>query len=234
MSKIFNENNTTKSISIDGPYLNIITCTYPRPLRIKYLEHLKSLLNNETKIRWLIIDDNNILDNELANFIPEYAIYLYIGPTRDKGHTQRNLGLEYIYDNKLDGIVYNADDDNYYDIKIFNELRKTKNFAFLPVGGDLSGMDGTPERPILNRKGEFVKWNSFWQRKYAIDMGGFAFNSKLLDNLSKPFWSFSNGRGGENEFIDKLISSPKEAEFLCDNCTKTYCLHNELLRIIRE
>lgn len=232
MTKIFT-NNYDRTNHKTLPYLNIITCTFPRALRTKYLSHLKELLCAEQNIRWLVVDDNDQIDHELSEFLPDFAIYLHIGPTRNKGHSQRNLALEYIYDNNFDGLIYNADDDNRYDPKIFQELRKTKVFAFLPVGGDLFGIDGTPERPILNRRGEFVRWNSHWQRKYAIDMGGFCFDSALLRKLSKPFWSYSDGRGGENEFIDKLISSPHEAEFLCDNCHKTYCFHNELLNIIQ-
>jgi hypothetical protein len=234
MTKIFINNDTNIIPKRIFPYLNIITCTFPRPLRIKYLSHLKDLLSNEQNIRWIIVDDNDQKDNELVKFLPNFATYLYIGPTRNKGHAQRNLALEYIYDNKFDGLIYNADDDNMYDHRMFQELRKTKIFSFLPVGGDLSGIDGTPERPILGRRGKFIGWNSYWQRKYAIDMGGFCFDSSLLHKLRKPFWSYEDGRGGENEFIDKLISSPHEAEFLCDGCTVTYCFHNELLRKIEK
>lgn len=233
MTKIFlkHRNNKIEEVNTEK-YLNIITCTFPRKLRIKYLSHLKNLLQQESFIRWFVIDDNDKIDNELQNFLPDFAIYLHIGPTRDKGNVQRNLALEYIYDNKLHGIIYNADDDNRYDKRIFTELKKTNKFAFLPVGGDIRGMDGMPERPVLNKRGQFVKWNSFWQRKYSIDMGGFCFHSSLLSNLNKPFWTHK-GVGGETEFIDKLIKSPKEAEFLCDNCTKAYCFHNDLLRSIK-
>lgn len=232
MSKIFLKNKPYQTQCIKNTYLNIVTCTFPRKLRLKYLTHLKDHLSKENRIRWIVVDDNNHIDKELAKFLPEFAIHLYIGPTRDKGNIQRNYALEYIYDNKLDGIIYNADDDNRYDNKIFKELRKTNIFAFLPVGGDIRGVDGTPERPVLNKRGQFVRWNSFWQRKYSVDMGGFCFHSSLLSKLKKPFWTHK-GVGGENEFIDKLIRSPKDAQFLCDNCTKVYCFHNELLRIIK-
>lgn len=233
MTKIFIKKNNIIINNINrDKYLNIITCTYHRPPRLKYLNHLKELLCKESKIRWFVIDDAKSEDIDLKNFLPNFAIYLHIGPTRDKGHAQRNLALEYIYDNKLDGLIYNADDDNRYDVKIFDELRRTDKFAFLPVGGDIIGVDGTPERPIISKTGKFIRWNSYWQRKYSIDMGGFCFDSSLLSELKKPFW-IHHGAGGETEFIDKLIRSPKEAQFLCDNCTKAYCFHNELLRTVK-
>lgn len=214
---------------INDKYLNVITCTYPRPKRLKYLSHLKSLLSVQKKINWFVIDDNNKIDNDLKNFLPDFAIYRHIGPTRDKGHAQRNLALDYIHDHRLPGIIYNVDDDNKYDFRIFNEIRKTKKFSIFPVGEDLKGPNGGPEGPIISKRNKFIAWNSFWShRKYCIDMAGFAFDSSLLHTLKKPLWSFK-GLGGESEFIDKLISSVNDIEFLCDRCTKTYAFHNALI-----
>lgn len=224
-NQIFIDNYTP----VNNKFLNIITCTYPRKHRLKYLSHLKNLLSHQHNVRWFVTDDNDTIDNELKNFLPKFAIYNYIGPSKDKGHLQRNLSLEYIYDNKLQGIIYNADDDNEYDFRIFNEIRKTKLFSMFPVGGDLKGLHGGPEGPIVNKKNRLVNWNSHWSaRKYAIDMAGFAFDSSLLYKLQKPFWSFKN-LGGESEFIDKIINSVEDIEFLCDRCTKTYAFHNALV-----
>jgi len=214
---------------INNKYLNIITCTYPRKYRIKYLSHLKRLLSAQKNIRWFVIDDNDREDKTLKKFLPDFAIYKHIGPTKDKGHAQRNLALEYIYDNRLSGIIYNADDDNKYDFRIFNEIKKTKRFSMFPVGEDLFGPLGGPEGPIINKKNKFVQWNSSWDhRKYCIDMAGFAFDATLLHNIKKPFWSHV-GLGGESEFIDKIISSVEEIEFLCDRCKTTYAFHNALV-----
>ena len=210
-------------------YLNIITCTYPRPHRLHYLNHLKVLLSFQDHIRWFVIDDNHMQDKELQEFLPNFAIYKHIGPSKDKGHIQRNLALEYIYDMELDGIIYNADDDNRYDIRIFDEIRKSIHFSMFPVGGDIRGVENESERPVVdpNTK-KFIKWDSPWhQRKYPMDMGGFAFNSLLLHKLEKPFWQHA-GVGGESEFIDKIINSVDDIEFLCDNCTKTWVFHNAL------
>lgn len=210
-------------------YLNIITATYPRPYRLHYLNHLKTLLCFQDHIRWFVIDDNYNIDKELQNFLPNFAIYKNIGPSKDKGHMQRNLALEYIYDNKLDGIIYNADDDNRYDIRIFEEIRKTKHFSMFPVGGDIKGVETKSERPIVDTKTKkFIKWDSVWgDRKYPMDMGGFAFNSILLQKLQKPLWRHE-GIGGESEFIDKIIDSVDDIEFLCNDCTQTWVFHNAL------
>ena len=228
MTKIFLKKYSSLSDNkhINNIYLNIITCTYPRPGRINYLNHLKSLLDNEKNIRWIVIDDNDHLDQELSDFLPNYSIHLYCGPTRDKGHAQRNMGLEYINDNNLDGIIYNADDDNKFDVKIFDELRKTTHISILPVGNFPTPRGGS-ERPIIIN-GKFKSWNSFWHRKFPVDMAGFAFNSKLLKKLNKPYWKHK-GVGGESEFLSKIAQSEKDLQFLCNDCNDTYVWHNELL-----
>lgn len=226
MTKIFLKKYQQDTPINTNTYLNIITCTYPRLGRINYLKHLKSLLDNQNKIRWIVVDDNDIIDQELIDFLPNYAIHLYCGPTRDKGHAQRNMALEYIHDNNLDGIIYNADDDNKFDNKIFDELRKTNHIGILPVGNFPTPKGGS-ERPIIIN-GKFKSWNSFWHRKFPVDMAGFAFNATLLRNLKKPYWKHK-GVGGESEFLSKIASSEKDLQFLCNNCNDTYVWHNELL-----
>lgn len=228
MTKIFLKKYPKDTSVNTNIYVNIITCTYPRLGRINYLQHLKSLLDNQNKIRWIVVDDNDSIDQELVDFLPNYAIHLYCGPTRDKGHAQRNMALEYINDNKLDGIIYNADDDNKFHSNIFDELRQTHNIGILPVGNFPTPKGGS-ERPIIIN-GKFKSWNSFWHRKFPVDMAGFAFNAKLLNNLKRPYWKHT-GVGGESEFLSKIASSEKDLEFLCNNCNETYVWHNELLSI---
>ena len=41
-----------------------------------------------------------------------------------KGHAQRNLALRYVRDLRMDGVVYNMDDDNAYAPSLWAELRK--------------------------------------------------------------------------------------------------------------
>lgn len=228
MTKIFTKYKKKDiNIDTDNQFINIVTCTYPRPYRINYLSHLKKILIGIPKIRWIVVDDNDHKDPELIEFLPDFAILLNYGPTKDKGNAQRNYAWEYIYDNKLDGIIYNADDDNVYDKQLFNEIRKTIKFGIMPVG-NLSTRDGQTERPILDKNGRFKGWNSYWQRKYSTDMAGFCFHSSVLNKIKKPFWSHK-GFAGETEFISKILQSPHDMEFLCNNCTETYVWHNLLL-----
>ena len=63
-------------------------------------------------------------------------IYYYF---LERGWTHRNMGLEYIrkhYKNyHKEAVVYFADDDNSYDVRLFDKyIRKVKTIGVWPVG----------------------------------------------------------------------------------------------------
>ena len=211
-------------------HLIIITCTYKRSTRNSYIIQLIEHLKNLEDYTWIVVEDAESIDEKLQKILPDNTIYFAFGRTNDGGNKQRNAALEYIQDSQLSGIIYNADDDNLYDPELFEEIRKTKRLSVFPVAG-WGRHISDPERPILNQDGEFLHWNSTWRRKYAVDMGGFAFHSDLLKDLEKPLWKHMGHGGGESEFIDSIIGSISEVEFLCDKCTKSLVEHNGLCSI---
>lgn len=203
--------------------LILITCTYERPGRLNLIKNLSIMVESLKDAKWIIVEDGSEINEEVQKVLPSNATYLAFGPTRSGGNSQRNYALEYIKNKKYEGIIYNMDDDNRYDIRIFDEIRKTKHVAFLPVGN--LGPNGI-ERPIVEN-GKFVGWDAHWlSRKYCVDMAGYAFNSKLLNNLESPLWGHAYHGGGEDEFLQKILNNINDAEFLCDNCTKVYVWHN--------
>lgn len=207
----------------------LVTCTYDRPKRLDFIKNLSKFIhinNQEKRIFWIVVEDAEKIDDAVSEILPKFATYMSIGPTRDKGHVQRNLALEYIRDNKFNGIVYNFDDDNKYDSKIFKELKKVRKIAFFPVGN--LGPNAI-ETPKLNRYGKFSHWDAGWmERKYPVDMAGFAFHTNLLSDLKSPIWQHE-GVGGETEFIEKLNFLPNEIQFLCNRCKDVYVWHNGMV-----
>lgn len=64
-----------------------------------------------------------------------YFLYIFL----ERGWTHRNLGLEYIRKNYKDfngnAVVYFADDDNSYDIRLFDKyIKKVKTIGIWAVG----------------------------------------------------------------------------------------------------
>lgn len=219
----------------------LVTTTYDRPLRKEYIKRCIDVFACIKDVLWIVVEDGSDIDPEVDNMLRESSVpyfYLYSGPTRDKGQTQKNAALTYIRDRRLEGIVYMADDDNLYERKLFEQIRKTKRVAVLPVG---KLGPSSVERPIV-KHGKIVKWESAWkERKYPLDWAGISFNASLLQEVKDPILRgygkvenvdagtktfLSTRMEGETDFLDKIIKSQDELEILCDNCTKVYVWHN--------
>jgi len=209
--------------------LILVTPTYYNPNRLFFINECIKVFSQIKNLIWILCEDNNNIDIEVNEILLKSGIeykYLAYGPTKDKGNEQRNFCYEYIVNNNINGIIYNADDDNEYDIKIFDEIKKTKNISIFPVGNLGPGI----ERPII-QNGKILRWDAGWtERRFPVDMGGFAFNSKYLYKKkyeNKKLWNHK-GIGGESEFINYITNDYDFLEFLCDNCNICYVKHNEL------
>ncbi|MBF0594275.1 MAG: hypothetical protein HQL22_04840 [Candidatus Omnitrophica bacterium] len=206
--------------------LLIITCTYRRPHRMHFLEETLKVFRQIPNMRWIVVEDDHAVDPQVKEFLGQCGIpYVYLNVySRNFGNSQKSVGLSYIRDNHLQGIIYTADDDNRYDVRLFNEIRKTRKISVFPVGN--LGPNGI-ERPIV-QAGKIVGWDADWSsRKFPIDQAGYAINAKLLAPLKDPLWVYSQ-YGGETEFIEKIIQSPDELEILCNECRDCYVWHNDL------
>lgn len=210
--------------------LIIVTPTYNNCNRVFFINECIKVFHKIQNLIWILCEDNHTIDIEINEILSNSNIkyiYLSYGPTKDKGNEQRNFCYEYIVNNDLHGIIYNADDDNEYDIKLFDEIKKTKNISIFPVGN--LGPNGI-ERPIIENN-ILLYWDADWtSRRFPVDMAGFAFNSIYLyikKYQNKKLWDHY-GIGGESEFITYITNNYNHLEFLCDNCKLCYVKHNEL------
>lgn len=232
----------------------VVTPTYNRPNRKKYLQRVMRTLRRVPNILWLLVEDDSKKDPDIELLLNKSMIehlYLNIGPTRDLASTQRSFVFEYIKKHKLQGIIYVADDDNYYSLRLFKEIRKTKRISVFPVG-HLSS-DGI-ERPMIKNK-RIIGWNSDWQsRKFPVDWAAIAFDAKVLNGINPPIikgvnWFEAVNKGlvdpswdkakrvdwlrenkeGESEFLEKFMHSWDEFELLNKQCTRCYAWHNQPL-----
>ncbi len=127
---------------------------------------------------------------------------------KPRGVVQRNEGLGWIRDHaRGDGVVYFADDDNTYDIRLFEEMRHTRRVSVWPVAlvGELM-----VEKPLLDSTGTKVTgWNAVWspRRPFAVDMAGFAVNLNHLLASTKAKFAYEVKRGyQESEFLKHLVT----------------------------
>lgn len=152
---------------------------------------------------------------------------------KPKGVLQRNLALDWLrrecrmnranIDAK-NSVVYFADDDNTYDVRVFSEMRYTQKVSIWPVG--LAG-NLIVERPIV-KNDHVIGFNSVWkpERPYPIDMAAFAVNlSLLLENESASF-TYDVPRGyQESHILSQLISGLDELEPKASSCSQVYVWH---------
>jgi hypothetical protein len=205
-----------------------VTCTYRRPGRIAFLRrHIDRLISKIDNYLWLIIEDGEAIDPDVATLIAGLtAIYIPFGPTRDKGNRQRDIAYQVIRMRRIDGIVYNMDDDNLVYPELCRELRKVSRFSIFPVGNLGPTLI---ERPIVVA-GKVIGWSvGAPDRKFPVDMGGFAFPSHVLFDAELPLWQH-DGIGGESEFIARFNESVDSIDAsLCHFNMTCFVFHNESL-----
>ncbi|XP_032665137.1 galactosylgalactosylxylosylprotein 3-beta-glucuronosyltransferase P isoform X2 [Odontomachus brunneus] len=217
--------------------LYIITPTYRRPEQIPELTRMAHTLMLVKNVHWLVIEDATVPTKQVTNLLTRTGLKFdhLIAPMPEKyklkkgakprGVSNRNRGLQWIRANATKGVFYFADDDNTYDIELFNEIRKTQTVSMFPVG--LCTKFGLSS-PIL-KNGKFTGFYDGWiaGRKFPVDMAGFAVSVKFLQqrpNASMPF------RAGyeEDGFLKSLAPfEPRDVQLLADNCTKVLAWHTQ-------
>lgn len=175
---------------------------------------------------------------ELLDFCNVPSIYLakktpknYMAKEYGRGVTNRNEGLRWLRMNidrilgpKSPAVLYFADDDNAYDVRLFEEIRKTgpENVSMFPVGGVA---DTGVSTPILHRNGSLIGYfDPFYSnRKYVVDMAGFAVGMRLYLRSNS---SFIHKTGHlEDLFLQTLQFTGENIQFLAQRCTQILVWH---------
>lgn len=217
--------------------LYIITPTYRRPEQIPELTRMSHTLMLVKNIYWLVIEDATVATKQVTRLLERTGLkfehltapmpekYKQRKGAKPRGVSNRNRGLQWIRANATNGVFYFADDDNTYDIALFDEIRKTKRVSMFPVG--LCTKFGLSSPIIKNEK--FVGFYDGWiaGRKFPVDMAGFAVSVKFL--LQRPNASMPFKAGYEEDGFLKSLApfEPKDIEFLADNCTKVLAWHTQ-------
>ncbi|XP_037910115.1 galactosylgalactosylxylosylprotein 3-beta-glucuronosyltransferase S isoform X2 [Hermetia illucens] len=226
--------NRPKDDYNDLPIIYFVTPTYPRREQIPELIRLGQTLMHVPQIHWIVADDydgcNNFLDvnrfgipyTHIASPMPD--AYRSISPS-PRGVANRRAALNWLrQNNKKTGILYFGDDDNTFDLRLFNEIRDTKKVSMFPVG--LIGLYAVSSPVVKNGKviGFFDSWPA--KRKWPVDMAGFAVNLEYLSqhpNATMPY------RAGyeEDAFLRSISLRMNEIETKANNCTEILVWHTQ-------
>lgn len=140
-----------------------------------------------------------------------------------RGVSNRLRALKWLRDSYTNtsnqGVIYFADDDNAYDIRVFDEMRQTEKVSVFPVGC-LAKLGVSS--PIIDPKSGLVSGFHdpfLTRRKFAVDMAGFAVDLQLFLRNAKATMPYKVGYE-EDYFIKSLGIKITDLEPKADNCTK--------------
>lgn len=199
---------------------------------------------------WIVVEDATTFSRPVRQLLERSNIPFahLLGPRpathRDarsgRGVSNRLRALKYLRDKfglggqrwpAMPGVIYFADDDNAYDVRLFDELRKTRKVSVFPVGG----IDGLGlSTPVLNMETKkvigfhdpFIK-----QRYFALDMAGFAVNLQFF--LSKPKATMPYKVGYEEDFfLRSLEITLEDLEPLANGCTEILVWHTRTKAVV--
>ncbi|XP_046372360.1 galactosylgalactosylxylosylprotein 3-beta-glucuronosyltransferase 2-like [Haliotis rufescens] len=206
---------TRRNSSKDLPVIYAITPTHARSQQKAELTRLSQTFLHMSSFHWIVVEDSRKKSRKSA-----------------KGVEQRNLGISWLRKNvdleTQPGVVYFADDDNTYDLRIFAEMRRTRKISVWPVGlvGDLRY-----EAPVV-KNGKVTGWRVSYDpsRKFATDMAGFAMNLRLFfEHPDLQFSHYTRPGSQESYIISKTNITLNDLEPLADNCTKVLVWHTRAL-----
>ena len=182
-------------------------------------------------IFWIVSEDAIAPSEQVSDILSRSGLpYAHVlGPRpvthQDKrsgrGVSNRLRGLKWLRENfsntMTQGVIYFADDDNSYDIRVFREMKATNSVSVWPVG--MIAKIGLSS-PIVS-DGHVIGFHDPFiaRRKFAVDMGGFAVDLQLF--LSRPKATMPYKVGYEEDlFLRSLGVRMSELEPKASNCTE--------------
>lgn len=247
----------------EKPMIYAITPTFARPVQKAELTRLLQTFLHIPNFHWIVVEDAGKKTKLVARLLEDSGLlYTHLAAVtppnyklgrndpnwkKPRGVEQRNAALQWLRENRRltdKGIVFFADDDNTYSIKLFHEVI-TLTIAIGPVTKSLHnlcvfqmekiqkvgvwpvGLVGglMVEKPICdNATNKVIGFNAAWkpERPFPLDMAGFAINLRLLLEHKNAAFSYDvQGGYQESEILSEIVSRD-ELEPLADCCTKVF------------
>jgi beta-1,3-glucuronyltransferase len=242
MTQLCSSTNTS-TVGSDVPTVYFITPTYPRREQVAELTRLGQTLVLAGNIHWIIAEDSSFCSPMVSDLLkrlqipfthlvsPQPAMYkkakLRYNP---RGVSSRRAGLHWLLENVQKGVVYFGDDDNTYDIRLFKQISKTKTISMFPVG--FIGTQGVSTPIVKDRKVVGFSDDWFAQRKFPVDMAGFAINVEFLRARNPKADVAMPYKAGYEEdfFLQNLHIKLDDIEPMAEGCTQVLVWHTKTVK----
>lgn len=224
-------NKQSKSI----PTIYFVTPTYPRREQAAELTRLGQTLMHVPSIHWIVADDNRSCNDMVGRLLQKFGIpFTHIASPMPeiyrkadvvpRGVANRRAALSWIRKNVKNGVIYFGDDDNTFDLELFQEIRFTKRVSMFPVG--LIG-DYAVSSPVI-KGGKVIGFFDSWpsKRKFPVDMAGFAVNVEFLLHHPNATMPYKAGYE-EDQFLRSLGLKLDDIEPKGNFCTQVLVWHTQ-------
>ncbi|KAI1290415.1 Galactosylgalactosylxylosylprotein 3-beta-glucuronosyltransferase P [Halotydeus destructor] len=229
---------STQQTATKSKTIFIITPTYVRATQMADMTRLAQTLMLVRNIFWIVVEDATALNVQVSELLERTAIphAHLLGPRpvthKDKrsgrGVSNRLKALDWLRqefkgNTSVSGVIYFADDDNAYDVRVFEEMRTTDKVSVFPVGTIAKTGVSTP---VFDHQGKIVAFHDPFisRRKFAVDMAGFAVDLQLFLGRPKATMPYKVGYE-EDYFLRSLAINIGDLEPKADMCTKVYVWH---------
>ncbi|XP_075742539.1 galactosylgalactosylxylosylprotein 3-beta-glucuronosyltransferase S-like isoform X2 [Rhipicephalus microplus] len=215
----------------------VVTPTYRRANQAPDLVKLsQALMLANVPIFWVVVEDADGPSDLVRNIMrrsrlpgvqlsgrtpPQYRRQKY-----GKGVAPRLRAIEWLRDNALlPSVLYFADDDNSYDHRLFSQVARVQRVGVLPVG--LIGKFGVSS-PVVSLDGRVLGFHDAYkpERRFAMDMAGFAVNMRLVMSTVNITLPYLLGQL-ETAFLESLGVNIDDLEPLATNCTEVLVWHTK-------
>ncbi|CAK9325494.1 unnamed protein product [Citrullus colocynthis] len=220
--------------------LIIVTPTSAHPLQYYYLNRLAQTLKLvRPPLLWIVVEMYSQSDETAEVLRSTGIMFRHIACSknltnmRDGRVHQRNLALSHIETHRLDGIVFFADENNFYLVDLFEKMREIRRFGTWPVATLIGGTSRSIlEGPICNGSlviGWHIYESSMRLRRFHAELSGFAFNSTILWDPERwhrrtvePARQLDTIRDGlqASDFIEQIVEDESQMEGLLEDCSR--------------
>jgi len=242
MTELCSATNTSSPKS-NLPTVYFITPTYPRREQIAELTRLGQTLLLARNIHWIIAEDSSFCSPMVSDLLKRLQIPFthLVSPQplmykkaklryNPRGVSNRRAGLHWVLENVQTGVVYFGDDDNTYDVRLFKQISRTRTISMFPVG--FIGTQGVSTPIVKNGKAVGFSDDWFAQRKFPVDMAGFAINIDFMRKRNPKADVAMPYKAGYEEdfFLQNLHIKLEDIEPMANQCTEILVWHTKTVK----
>ncbi|XP_013793862.1 galactosylgalactosylxylosylprotein 3-beta-glucuronosyltransferase S-like, partial [Limulus polyphemus] len=211
--------------NIELPTIYIITATYARANQIPEITRLAQTLMHVPNIHWLVVEDWSDKNPMVEKILVKRGVqHTYLVGPRPPNHLKypyavscHHAAFKWIRKNAKSGVIFMADDDNVFDLRVFEQMRSTKNVSVWPVGGMFKEQFSSP----VVKDGKVIDFYDGFRkrRKFALDWAAFAVSVQHFLSIPGATVPYRNGFE-EDLFLQSLRYELDDLEPKANNCTE--------------